>query len=268
MIKMTPSLFWSVLRQMVAMVSVFLCFSLPQLPVHAAELPPIRIAAAANLNGILIELTNLFSEQAKQSVDIVYGSSGNFYQQIVQGAQFDVFLSANEEFADRLVKQGLTQGQGVVYARGRLVLWVSPKSKVTLDQDVLDVRRAFQDGRIDKFAIANPALAPYGLAASESLKRYGLMDLVQSHLVMGSDVGQTILFLKTQSAQAGMLPLSMVLPPHQLVSGPYILIPENFHTPIFQKMVLMKNAAQSAQNFYRFLQTNEARKIWRKYGYE
>jgi molybdate transport system substrate-binding protein len=242
--------------------------SLALLPTYAAEMPPLRVAAAANLNGALNELTALFKEQTKQSVDVVFGASGNFYQQIVQGAQFDLFLSANEDFADRLANQGLTQGLGVVNARGRLVLWVSPKSKVTLDQNFSDLKRALQDGRIDKFAIANPALAPYGLAATESLKMYGLTELVKPHLVMGSDVGQTMLFLKTQAAPAGMVPLSMVLPPNHQIIGPYTVIPEKLHTPILQKMVLMKNASQGAKNFYQFLRTEEARKIWRKYGYE
>ena len=265
---MTSSVFRSVLCKIAYQACFLMGFSVMILPTHAAELPPLRIAAAANLNGVLNELSALFKEQTKQSVDVVYVASGNFYQQIVQGAQFDIFLSANEEFADRLANLALTQGIGTVYARGRLVLLVSPNSKVILDQNFADLKRALQDGRIDKFAIANPALAPYGLAATESLRMYGLSDLVKPRLVMGSDVGQTMLFLKTQAAQSGMVPLSMVLPPNPPINGPYTVIPEKLHTPILQKMVLMKTATQNAKSFYQFLQTDEARKIWRKYGYE
>lgn len=265
---MTLPLFWSYLRQWGCIASLFGSFCLvPLTPVLAQPLPP-RIAAAANLNGVLEEMLVRFKEQKNQSIEIVYGASGNFYQQIIQGAQFDLFLSANEEFVDRLNQQGLTMESGVVYARGRIVLWVSPRSKVSFDPSFSDLKRALQDGRIDKFAIPNPTLAPYGLAATQSLKIYGLTELVQPRLVMGGDVGQTMLFLKTQSAQAGIVPLSMVIQSSNKMGGTYEIIPEKLHTPILQKMVLMKNASLRVKAFYQFLQTEEARKIWLKYGYE
>ncbi len=265
---MTLPLFWSYLRQWVCIASVLSGFYLFSFfPALAQPIPP-RVAAAANLNGVLEEMIVRFKEQKNQSIEIVYGASGNFYQQIVQGAQFDLFLSANEEFADRLTKQGLTMEPGVVYARGRVVLWISPRSKVSFDPSFSDLKRALQDGRIDKFAIPNPTLAPYGLAATQSLKIYGLTELVQPRLVMGGDVGQTMLFLKTQAAQAGIVPLSMVIQPANKMGSTYEIIPEKLHTPILQKMVLMKNVSLSAKAFYQFLQTDDARKIWRKYGYE
>jgi molybdate transport system substrate-binding protein len=228
----------------------------------------ISVAAAANLNGVLDAIVQQYTKQSGITVKVIYGSSGHFYQQITQGAKFDIFLSANEEFVDRLVTQRVASGSGVMYARGRLVLLVSQKSKIRPSADMQDIKQAIRDGRLTKFAIANPALAPYGLAAKQVLEQIGLTQLLQPRLVLGGDVGQTMLFIKSEAAQAGMVPWSMIKTSPNIKEDEFFLIPEKSHQPILQKMLLFKDANSQARLFYEHLQTEKTRTIWRQYGYE
>ena len=237
-------------------------------PIFAQSQGVVSIAAAANLNGVLDELKQHYTKKTGQNLKVVYGSSGHFFQQITQGAKYDIFLSANEEFVDRLVAQDFSAQAGVVYARGRLVLLTSQKSKIRMSADLSDLKNAIQDRRLIKFAIANPALAPYGLAAKQTLEKMGLMTMFQPLFVLGSDVGQTMLFIRSEAAQAGMVPWSMVKQSTQIKEDTYYLIPEKMHQPILQKMILFKTSLPQAQGFYAFLQTPEARVIWQQYGYE
>jgi molybdate transport system substrate-binding protein len=243
-------------------------FYLPLTPSLAQPRESISVAAAANLNGVLDELLLQYSKQGGLPVKIVYGSSGHFYQQMTQGAKYDIFLSANQDYVDRLVSQGYANGAGVIYARGRLVVLVSNKSRIRVTPDLSDLKLAIQDGRLSKFAIANPALAPYGVASIQTLEFLKLKNLFQPALVMGGDVGQTMLFIYSEAAQAGMVPWSMVKQSKTIQEDSYLLIPEQQHQPIVQKMMIFKQANPSAKDFYDYLQSAQAKKIWRQYGYE
>jgi molybdate transport system substrate-binding protein len=166
------------------------------------------------------------------------------------------------------VSQGYSNDAGVVYARGRLVVLISNKSKIRPTPDFVDLKQAVLDGRLSKFAIANPALAPYGAAAVQTLEQLGLTKMFQPLLVMGGDVGQTMLFIHSQAAQAGMVPWSMVKQSKTIQEESYVLIPEKLHQPILQKMILFKQSNPSAKGFYDYLQSAQAKQIWRQYGYE
>ncbi|WP_281969424.1 MULTISPECIES: molybdate ABC transporter substrate-binding protein [unclassified Polynucleobacter] len=251
---------------LVAVIASF--FYLPLTPSLAQSRESISVAAAANLNGVLDELLLQYSKQGGLQVKIVYGSSGHFYQQMTQGAKYDIFLSANQDYVDRLVSQGYANEAGIIYARGRLVVLVSNKSKIRVTPDWSDLKLAIQDGRLSKFAIANPALAPYGAASIQTLEFLKLKNLFQPALVMGGDVGQTMLFIHSEAAQAGMVPWSMVKQSKTIQDDSYFLIPEQQHQPILQKMMIFKQANPSAKGFYDYLQSAQAKKIWRQYGYE
>jgi molybdate transport system substrate-binding protein len=235
---------------------------------HAQVQSEISIAAAANLHNVLNQLINQYSKSTGQNIRVVYGSSGQLYQQITQGAKFDIFLSANEDFVDRLVSQNLSLQPGVVYARGRLALLVSSNSVSKIKPQWPEIKKAVLDGRLSKFAIANPALAPYGLAAKQVLEKLGVMGLVQPLLVYGGDVGQTMLFVQSEAAQVGLVPLSMVKTSSNISENSYLIIDENLHQPILQKMVILKNANSQALGFYQFLQNALTRNTWRQFGYE
>ena len=228
----------------------------------------VSIAAAANLHGVLTEIISQYSKNTGQKPRVVYGSSGQLYQQITQGAKFDLFLSANEDFVDRLVSQNYSSQAGVVYSRGRLALVLSPKSGTKIKPEWDDIKKAAKDGRISKFAIANPAIAPYGLAAKQVLEKQELLTSLQALLVFGGDVGQTMLFLQSEAAQVGLVPLSMVKQPSSSTENAYLVVDEKLHQPILQKMLLFKFSSSQAMDFYYYLQSAEARHIWRKFGYE
>jgi molybdate transport system substrate-binding protein len=251
---------------LVVVIASFL--NLPLTLSFAQSRESITVAAAANLNGVLDELVLQYTKQGTQQIKVVYGSSGHFFQQLTQGAKYDIFLSANQDYVDRLVSQGYANDAGVVYARGRLVVLVSNKSKIRPTPDFVDLKQAVLDGRLSKFAIANPALAPYGAAAVQTLEQLGLTKMFQPLLVMGGDVGQTMLFIHSEAAQAGMVPWSMVKQSKMIKEESYLLIPEKQHQPILQKMMVFKQANPLAKGFYDYLQSAEAKKIWRQYGYE
>ncbi len=255
-------------RRFILVAIIASCFFIPLKTALAQFRETISIAAAANLNGVLNELILQYTKQSSQSVKVVYGSSGHFYQQMTQGAKYDIFLSANEDYVDRLVSQAYSNDAGVVYARGRLVVLVANKSRILLTPDLSDFQKAIQDGRLSKFAIPNPVLAPYGAAATQTLENLKLTKVFQPTLVMGQDVGQTMLFIQAEAAQAGMVPWSMVKQSKTIQPESYLLISEKLHQPILQKMLLFKTANPLAKGFYDYLQSSEAKKIWRQFGYE
>ncbi len=149
-----------------------------------------------------------YTRETGQSVRIAYGSSGNFRRQIAQGAPFELFLSADEGFVFALAKQGFTLDDGALYAIGRLALVVPAGSPLKLDGELRDIAAAVADGRLRKFAIANPEHAPYGRAAEEALRRAGAVGRASAgHLVLGENVSQAAQFATSGSAQGGIFAL-------------------------------------------------------------
>ena len=146
------------------------------------------IAAAADLNAVMPEILALFSRQTGKTVKLTFGSSGNFAQQIQNGAPFEVFLSADEAYVQKLEAAGKTEDAGTLYATGRIGLFEPANSPTRAD--FADLAAAVADGRLTKFAIANPEHAPYGRAAREALIHAGLWDAIQPKLVLGENVAQ------------------------------------------------------------------------------
>jgi molybdate transport system substrate-binding protein len=141
----------------------------------AADTVP-TIAAAADLNYALKEVAERFTKDTDKKVKLTFGSSGNFTTQIRQGAPFGVFLSADEEYVKALAKEGKTEGDGTLYAIGRIGLFAPRGSPLKVDGDLNDLAAALKDGRLQKFAIANPEHAPYGRAARAALQHAGLWE--------------------------------------------------------------------------------------------
>lgn len=232
---------------------------------------PLRIAAAASMQPALAELFPLFAQQQQQAggspipLQLTLGSSANLMRQLQQGLPAELFLSADEEFANRLVNAGLTDGGGAVYATGRIVLLVPANSRVVLEPTP-DGLPALLAG-VQKFAIANPALAPYGLAAQQALHKLNWWSSLQERLVLGESVAQATQFVSTGAAQAGITALSMVKTPALAKQVRYVLLPEQLHAPIHQRMVLLKTAGPAAQAFYRFMLSPPAKLVLAKYGF-
>ena len=227
--------------------------------------PP--VAAASDLKFALDEIAARFERQTGMAVRLTYGSSGNFFRQIQQGAPFELFLSADEEYVRRLAQEGRTVDGGARYATGRIVLFVPQGSPVKADPAFADLAAATRDGRLRRLAIANPEHAPYGRAAQQALEHAGLWEALASRLVLGENVSQAAQFALSGSAQAGIFALSLALSPAFSGKGEYVLVPENWHEPLHQRAVLLRRAGAAALAFHRFLQQPDARDVFRRYGF-
>jgi molybdate transport system substrate-binding protein len=225
------------------------------------------IAAAANLNFALTEIANQFKAERGTPVEVVFGASGTLTRQIQDGAPFEVFLAADEEFPNQLTKAGLTRDAGVIYATGRLALFAPNGSPLTVDERLNGLARLIKNGKVGRFAIANPDVAPYGKAAESVLRKRGLWDAIRPQLVLGDTIAQAAQFATTGNAIGGLVAYSLVLGPGFAERGKYAVIPESDHSPLRQRMVLLKRAGATATQFYAYLQGKTARAILRKHGY-
>lgn len=225
------------------------------------------IAAASDLKFALDEIAQSFSKETGKTVRIAYGSSGNFVTQIKNGAPFQMFLSADEDYVFRLAKDGLTRNEGSLYAVGRIVLFAGTASAVQVDEKLKGLAMFVQEGKLQRFAIANPDHAPYGRRAEEALKKAGLWDAVKPKLVLGENISQAAQFAVSGSADAGIIALSLAMAPQMARLGRYAVIPESWHAPLNQRMVLLKNAGDVAHAFYAYLQQPAARAVFNRYGF-
>lgn len=236
-------------------------------PVAAADVP--AIAAAADLKFALGEVAENFRKETGQAVKPVFGSSGAFTAQIENGAPFEMLLSADEQYVFQLADKGLTRDRGALYAVGRIALFVPQGSAVKADADMADLRAALADGRLKRFAIANPEHAPYGRAARAALRHAGLWPAIEPRLVLGENAGQAMQFASGGSSQGGILPLSFSRTPEFARLGSFVLLPAEWHAdePLRQRMVLTRKAGQTAEAFYRYLQQPAAREILVRHGF-
>jgi len=231
-----------------------------------AQTPP-TVAAAADLKFAVEEVAALFEKQSGQKLRLVFGSSGNFKTQILQGAPFHMYMSADEGFVYELADAGKTEDRGRLYAVGRIGIMVPPGSPLKPDGEFKDLAAALKDGRLQKFAIANPDHAPYGARAKESLQYAGLWNTIQPKLVFGENIAQTAQFATSGSTQGGIIALSLALAPAVAKTGSFQLIPESWHQPLKQRMVLVKGAPPAAKAFYEFISTPAAQAIMVRYGF-
>lgn len=235
-----------------------------QLPLCAA---PVAVAAAADLQFALREIARDFEQQQGHALRLSFGSSGQFATQIQQGAPFEIFLSADESYVQRLAAQGLTVDAGRRYATGRLVLWVPLRSPLRPGPGLKALSPLLAQGKIRHFAIAHPDHAPYGRAAREALRAAGLWSQLQPRLVIGENAAQAAQFASSGSVEGGILPLSLALAPALKGKGHFSLIPDSLHAPLHQRMVLLKGAGPGARAFYAWMQGSMARQVLTRYGF-
>ncbi|MBR1024710.1 molybdate ABC transporter substrate-binding protein [Bradyrhizobium viridifuturi] len=235
--------------------------------VAAQQTQPPNIAAAADLKFALDEIAAAFTRDTGKTVTLSFGSSGNFLRQIQQGAPFQMFMSADEGYVRQLAEAGKTVDDGTLYAIGRIVLFAPKGSPLMVDPELKDFRAALADGRIQRFAIANPEHAPYGRAAEQALRSRGLWEAVQPRLVLGENVAQAAQFATLGSAQGGIFSYSLALSQHVRDLGSFVLLPAEWHQPLRQRMVLLKGANATARAFFAYVQQPAARTIFRKYGF-
>jgi molybdate transport system substrate-binding protein len=246
----------------------FLLFLLLSLIASVTNAQPSKVAAASDLQFALGQIAARYEQETGNKVALSFGSSGNFARQIAQGAPFELFMSADEEYILRLAEQGLLPDQGQLYAIGRLALLAPHGSSLKVDSDLRDLAAAISDGRLQHLAIANPQHAPYGRAARAVLERAGLWAALQGKLVLGENVAQAAQFALSGSAQGGIVAWSLVKAPELARRhGVAALIPENWHPPLRQRMALTRHAGDDARRFYDYLQKPTARAIFERYGF-
>jgi molybdate transport system substrate-binding protein len=231
------------------------------------EQPPLRIAAAADLQFALKDIAQQYEHQTGRKTEITFGSSGNFFAQLQNGAPFDIFFSADIAYPTRLQQANLTEPNSLLkYAIGRIVIWIPPDSKINLIERKWD---ALLDPSVQKIAIANPEHAPYGRAAVEALKRAGIYDKVQPKLVYGENISQAAQFVQSGNAQAGIIALSLAVSP-AMKTGQRWGVPADQYAPIEQAAIIMKSARDkdAARAFLTFISSDAARSTLTNYGFE
>lgn len=227
----------------------------------------VTLAAASDLKFALEEVASQYQKNTGKNIQFIFGSSGNFYSQILQGAPFHIFMSADENFVFKLHSAGKTQNKGRLYAFGRIGIMVPKGSSVKADSQLKDLSSALQDGRLKRFAIASPEHAPYGMRAKEALQHKGLWSAIEPKLVIGENISQAAQFATSGSAEGGIIAYSLALAPQVAKLGDFALIPQNWHQPLAQRMVLLKNAPPAAAEFYHFIASPQAQTIMVKYGF-
>jgi len=227
----------------------------------------IRVAAAADLKFAMGELSEKFEKQSGTKVNVTFGSSGNFFSQLQNGAPFDLFFSADIEYPRKLEAAGLAEpGTLYEYAVGRIVIWTPADGKPDVAKQGW---KTLVDARVEKIAIANPEHAPYGRAAVAALQKAGIYESVKAKLVYGENISQAAQFVQSGNAQAGIVAMSLAVSP-AMNNGKRWEIPADMHPVIEQGAIVLKDARNSdaARSFLEFVKSATGRAILAKYGFE
>ena len=232
----------------------------------AAHAQVSAIAVAANMKDAFLAIQHEFKVDNKADFRVVYGSSGNITAQILNGAPFSLFISADESYPLELVKRKMTVDEGKVYAIGNIALLSKKSSGIALGSSKADLIKALKQA--NKIAIAKPELAPYGKAAVDYLKAEGLWDLVKDKLVYGDNISIATMYVASGAADIGFTALSLALSPGIAKETQHLVLSSALYEPIQQRMVLMKNAPRDAVALYQFMQSPKAQTILRRFGYQ
>jgi molybdate transport system substrate-binding protein len=218
--------------------------------------PPLTIVAASDLKFAMEELIREFFKERPTEIRVAYGSSGNFYSQLLNGAPADLYFSADVFYPRKLVEQRVAHSE-FIYGVGRLVLWAR-------DREIQGIE-ALRDAAVQKVAIANPKHAPYGRAAEEAMRRLGVYDAVAPKLVYGENIAQTLQFVESGAAQIGIVALSLAIP----AGGRYWEIPQEAYTRLEQGGVILNWAQDrpAADAFRRFVLGPRGRAVLERYGF-
>jgi molybdate transport system substrate-binding protein len=249
------------LRRLVAALTLFLV-----LVGGLGAAQEITVAAAADLQFAMADVTARFQQETGKSVKLIYGSSGNFAQQLQNGAPFDMFFSANLDYPKQLEAAGLTEPDTFYqYATGKIVLWVPNASKLDLSAGL----RVLLDPSIKKIAIANPEHAPYGKAAMAAMQKNNIYDQVKDRLVLGENISQAASFVASGSADVGIVALALALSPNMKDKGRYVEVPATDYPAIQQACVIMRSSKNkdTARQFLKFIQSSSMKALFQKYGF-
>lgn len=253
-------------RVFAAVLAVGVALFVPAQLGRTAPQQKLRIAAAADLQFAMADLSAQYEKHDGFATDVTYGSSGNFFAQIQNGAPFDLFFSADVDYPKKLEASGWTEpGSVYEYAVGRIVIWVPAQSIIDVAGQKWD---SLLQANVQKIAVANPQHAPYGRAAVEALKHAGIYDEVQSRLVYGENISQAAQFVQSGSAQVGIIALSLAVSP-AMKAGKRWEIPAEDYPAIEQGAVILKNSQNknAARKFLEFVKSDSGRAILARFGF-
>ena len=225
----------------------------------------VTIAVAANMKEAFAEINTAFRASGKPELKVVFGSSGNFAAQILNGAPYSLLIAADEYFPLELYKLGKAADAGEIYAIGQLA--IIAKKSLNLSPKASRAEIAGAITRANKVAIAKPELAPYGRAAMQYLQSEGLWDLVKDKLIYADNIGVATMYVASGAADMGFTALSLATSPAVMKGSSYALLNRSLYEPIKQRMVLMRGAPNEAVELFRFMQGPQAKLILHQYGY-
>jgi molybdate transport system substrate-binding protein len=229
---------------------------------HSGE---VSVAVASNFAGPMQKIAAAFAQASGHTATLSLGATGKFYAQIKNGAPFEVLLSADADTTARLEQEKLgVAGSRFIYATGRLALWSSKAGLIDGTPQVLHT------GRFERIAIANPKVAPYGLAAQQTMTRLGVLGTLKERLVQGESIAQTYQFVASSNAALGFVALAQIMQNGTITQGSAWLVPADHHAPIHQEALLLQTGKnnEAAIALLAFLKTEQARAIIRTYGYD
>jgi molybdate transport system substrate-binding protein len=232
----------------------------------AADAQELKVAAASDLTAALAELTAAYQKSHKTNLVLSFGSSGNFFTQIQNGAPFDIFFSADISYPQKLEEAKLAEpGSLYEYAVGRLVLWVPFESSVDVSKGLDCLRSSI----VRKISLASPQHAPYGSAAVAALQHANVYDAVRDKLVFGENTSQAAQFVQSGNADAGLIALSLALSMQLKQTGKYWQVPADYHPPLRQAVVILRSSTQMAEaaKFLDFVRSPQGRAIMEHYGF-
>lgn len=231
---------------------------------HAAE--SLTVAVAANVKYAFDDLAAAFSQDTGIEVKPVFNSSGKIISQIKEGAPYDVFLSADMDFPQKLFEDGQAVTVPKVYAYGKLVIW-------TLN-DKIDLAKGFPaltGVEIRKVAVANPKVAPYGEEALKAMDKLGIKAAIEPKLVYAENIAQVMQYVESGNVDAGITAKSLVTAPEMSGKGKWVDVPADSYSPIAQGAVILRygqvNHGEAVRKFYGFLYSSKARTILEKFHY-
>ena len=232
-----------------------------------AQKKQIRVAAAADLQMAMPEIAKAFEAQSGVNVDVVYGSSGNFFAQIQNGAPLDLFFSAGSEYPQKLAESGFAEPHSsVIYGVGSIVLWMPASASCNPEAEGW---KCLRQSSVKKIAIANPEHAPYGRAAMAALQKAGIYDELKAKLVLGENISQAAQFVQSGNAQAGILAYSLTRSA-ALSGGKQWAIPKELYPPIEQTVIVLKSSKEkaAARDFVKYVTQGPGRAVLEKFGFQ
>lgn len=232
----------------------------------AAAAEPL-VAVAANIAPVLQELGADFEHSGGAPVRFSSGSSGDLLRQIEQGAPFEIYIAAAPHYSARVVAGGYADGDAVTLAAAQLGAFVPRESGLATATDIESLGRLLAAGKYRRIALANPEVAPFGVAAQQALRNMGVWAMETDRIVMGANVAQAVQFTLAGGVDAGFIPASYALLPGVAARGRFHPIPAHWHDPLLQSMVLLRRAGPQARAFHAYLQSGPARALLARSGY-